>query len=252
MSVQAVAATLALDAASVTVQERCYLLVVASYADHEGIAWPGNERVAGESSLSVRAVQRASASCEEKGLIRKLVNGAPDERIPLDKRPNRVELLYARGDIRDTPISARGDTGGERGVTLVTPRGDTGDTQTVNEPPVEPSIEDTRATVDPFDAFWRHYPRKLAKTAARRAWNARMRTRVDPDLLVRSAERYAQVCELRETAREFIMHPATFLGPNERWLDYPPIDDGERALETGFYPAHLTNARPEDFAVGGC
>jgi len=249
MSTQAVAATLALDSATVTVQERLYLLVVASYADHECIAWPGNERVAGESSLSVRGVQRASASCEEKGLIRKLVNGAPDERIPHDKRPNRVELLYARGDAHGTP---RGDTGGTRGVTLVTPRGDTSVTQTVSEPSIEPSTREGEIPTEPFDAFWKHYPRKIAKQAARRAWVARMRAGVDPMLLVRSSERYAQVCELRETHERFMLHPATFLGPNERWLDYPPLTAAQRAEETGIYPSHLTNASADDFGMGDC
>lgn len=63
-----------------------------------------------------------------------------------------------------------------------------------------------------FDRFWDAYPRKVAKGAAKKSWDVRIDSGVDPDALIRGAERYSGWVAAGgvESAR-FVCHPATWL-----------------------------------------
>lgn len=69
-----------------------------------------------------------------------------------------------------------------------------------------------------FDAFWAVYPRKTAKKAAERAWRTRIKAGRTADDLITAAKNYAIV--KRGTEQTYLMHAATFLGPNERYEDF--------------------------------
>lgn len=74
-----------------------------------------------------------------------------------------------------------------------------------------------RKPVDPdphFEEFWKTYPRKAAKGAARRAWAKAVRI-ATPDDIIAGAARYAEDPHRDES---FTAHPATWLN-GERWLD---------------------------------
>lgn len=83
-----------------------------------------------------------------------------------------------------------------------------------------------------FEAFWAAYPRHVAKKLAWVAWRRRLAEGVPAEVLVRAAAHYALATADRE--ERYVMHPATFLGPNERWRDYvtPPRERsvGERRV----------------------
>lgn len=80
------------------------------------------------------------------------------------------------------------------------------DTRTRVQKPVDP---------DPrFEDFWKTYPRKAAKGAARRAWAKAVRI-ASPDEIIAGATRYADDPHRDES---FTAHPATWLN-GERWLD---------------------------------
>lgn len=82
-----------------------------------------------------------------------------------------------------------------------------------------------------FGDFWQAYPRRLAKEAACKAWRARLRAGVDPPMLVRCAVAYAEECRRLQTPARFILHPATFLGPTLRYLDYQEPGILERSID---------------------
>lgn len=83
-----------------------------------------------------------------------------------------------------------------------------------------------------FQEFWSAYPRKVAKQAARAAWDKCVKHGTEPQRLIASAGHYAQAVIDSNTESQYILHGATFLGPNRRWEDYehykptgePPID----------------------------
>ncbi len=75
--------------------------------------------------------------------------------------------------------------------------------------------------VHAFEVFWDHYPRHLAKAAARKAWQ-----RLQPDypLVQRMLDAIAQQRKSLQWQRGYIPHPATWLN-GERWDDELTADD---------------------------
>lgn len=73
-----------------------------------------------------------------------------------------------------------------------------------------------------FEEFWSVYPRKVNKKGAYTKWRATLRKDDAPTKqeLIECAKRYAAECKRKGTSQEYIMHAATFLGPQERWRDY--------------------------------
>lgn len=68
-----------------------------------------------------------------------------------------------------------------------------------------------------FEAFWQHFPRRVAKGAARRAWSKATR-KADPATIIRGAMAYAAQRDGQDPT--FTAHPATWLN-GERWGDDP-------------------------------
>lgn len=66
-----------------------------------------------------------------------------------------------------------------------------------------------------FDDWWQHYPRKVGKGQARKAYRA-ARKKVDHDTLVAAIK--AQAMPLMAKGPEFCPHPSTWLN-GERWAD---------------------------------
>lgn len=69
-----------------------------------------------------------------------------------------------------------------------------------------------------FDAFYDAYPRKVGKSAARRAWGVATKT-VPPEVIVSAATRFANDPNL-PLDKNFIPHPSTWLNQG-RWDDEP-------------------------------
>ncbi|MCX5970169.1 MAG: hypothetical protein NTV14_01410, partial [Coprothermobacterota bacterium] len=89
-------------------------------------------------------------------------------------------------------------------------------------------------------------PRHLAKEAARKAWRVRLRAGVDPPSLVRCAAAYAEECQRLQTPARFILHPATFLGPTLRYLDYQEPGVLERKMDHEFRGPRASELVPSD------
>lgn len=137
------------------------LIVLADYANDEGMAWPSVDTLTREVEVGSRTIQRSLRKLEALGLIRK-GDQSFASRYRVDHRPVVYRLL-PNGVTSKTPRTAldgvtlttprepvdgvtpvtprgtsRGDTHVAHGVTPVTSRGDTHDTQTLKEPPLEP------------------------------------------------------------------------------------------------------------------
>jgi biotin operon repressor len=68
-----------------------------------------------------------------------------------------------------------------------------------------------------FDSFWNHYPKKVDKGAALRAFNRAVKKK-DPDAVIAGAKAYAEDPNLPE--KQFIKNPATWLNA-EAWNNGP-------------------------------
>lgn len=78
-----------------------------------------------------------------------------------------------------------------------------------------------------FETFWNGdengyegYPRKIVKKAAYAKWKATLKRGVTVTELMAGARGYADYVKSKKTEEQFILHPGTFLGPNEHWQDY--------------------------------
>jgi len=76
-----------------------------------------------------------------------------------------------------------------------------------------------QAQAEAFDEFWQIYPKRVAKGAARKAWDKAVKT-TPAEAIIKGAQRYAS-----DLSREdrFTAHPATWLN-QERWGDEASSD----------------------------
>jgi hypothetical protein len=71
-----------------------------------------------------------------------------------------------------------------------------------------------------FEEFWDHYPRKVEKKRAFRAWKARLREGVKPETLIQACKNYAVYCTRQGIEQRYIKHASTFLGPDKPYEEY--------------------------------
>lgn len=94
-----------------------------------------------------------------------------------------------------------------------------------------------RDVSDDFEAFWRAYPRRVGKGAARREWH---KQRPTPVIVHKMHQALAWQCQQEQWTRDggaFIPHPRTWLH-QERWDDEPmtvqaatPVDGASAWVE---------------------
>lgn len=170
-----------------------------------------------------------------KGLLAQLLSHAPGWRISQESlgRDNGVgrdairtlinELLEA-GYLMRSEDRERGEKGYLGGYTYTT-QDPTQDNPTQDNPLLKKTItkknnlkNNERIYSDSeFDSFWNHYPKKVDKGAALRAFKRAIKD-LDPALLIAGAKAYAEDPNLPE--KQFIKNPATWLNA-EAWNNGP-------------------------------
>jgi DNA-binding transcriptional regulator YhcF (GntR family) len=189
--------------------EKMVLLVIADHASDDGTeAWPSQVTIGNKASVSVRTVQRSVNSLVAKGFIHMAKGAGGSINCREDRRPHKytINLAVLRGDAQTTR-KQRVVSDDTDGATL-TPT--TGRLSRPMNLPNEPSKE------TPFDLFWKSYPLKVGKGAARKAWDKAIEE-VDPDSIIVGALQYA-----RDPNRHpsYTAHPSTWLNAG-RWADDP-------------------------------
>lgn len=230
MSIQAI--VWVLDDSDVDWRLLPVLISLANHTDRDGrAAYPSQDTISRESHRSPASVARDLVKLEEQGLIRR-----GDQRLVEHLRPDRRPVVYdlITGSQADTPSAATGYQSRSNGVSKRASRVITGDRQTVLEPSLEPSTNDQRPKTGPpiasiaaaFDAFWRVYPRRVGKQAARRAYERALR-HADAGVIYRGACRYR---DDPNRADQYTAHPTTWLNAG-RWDDDPLPQRPARDLE---------------------
>jgi hypothetical protein len=81
-----------------------------------------------------------------------------------------------------------------------------------------------------FDEWYRNYPRKVAKGAARKAWEKTEKIRPPLEKMLKVLELQKKTEQWRSEGGKYIPHPATYLN-QERWDDELEVDLGEDVVE---------------------
>nr|WP_153316944.1 helix-turn-helix domain-containing protein [Sinorhizobium medicae] len=221
---------------------------LADFADDDGKGiWPTVGRLARETELSERTVQRILSEFVDEGLliVRKKGGWKPGEGTRYDFN------MSALGRLQAAKVAVEGCHGVTHDtvtpVTAATGTGDTddaegchGDTQTVIEPPIEPSDlregareaegqESQTETPQSIDkAFWalvRNWPQfdGMPKEPARRAWHA-----LTADERREAADRFPRWLQLLKAQKKsHTPAPSTYFG-EKLWMDVPAQDEAAK------------------------
>jgi len=167
-----------------------------------------------EANVSLRTYHEALRQLESRGLVVRMLNAAPDERIPKDRRPN-LFVLNLGGGVAETATASsdgvaetasRGSRNRRDGVADIA-------TQTV----IEPSVEPTHAR-ESFDEFWTVYPRKVGKPTARAAYGRALKRGVSSVTIIGGARWWKRRWKKDATEERFMPHPSTWLN-RDGWND---------------------------------
>lgn len=205
--------------------DKLVLACLADHADDDGLAYPGMARIAaccGLTERAVRAAMRRLESCQlvtvvelERAARSRRYRVTPDRYLPRNDIPPGTSFP-------PEPPSGEGGTTFPPGRNHVpvreeprSPEPSENHQLTTKEPreSAHASRARPRATEAEFDAFWRAYPLRTAKKAARRAWEKIAAS--DVGAIMAGIERAKNGRQWREGV---IPHPATWLN-GERWHD---------------------------------
>jgi hypothetical protein len=82
----------------------------------------------------------------------------------------------------------------------------------------KPESEPDQGATEAFEKFWRIYPKRVAKEAARKAFAKAVKDSVDPEVIIAGAKRYAITRGGQDP--KYTKHPATWLNAG-CWQDEP-------------------------------
>ena len=193
--------------------KKAIMMYMADKASDDGKGiWVSKPNMAADLELSLRALQTNISSLVADQLIeengqRKIRHGytvdygirlemvlcLPSTRTPAADAPLHEMHPYPRTECTPTPAADAG------------------------KPSIEPSKEPLLSDMDvlDFELFWDHYPRKVAKGNARKAFKKAVE-KVDVALILFMVHDYAESVKNKDP--KFIPHPATWLN-GERWAD---------------------------------
>jgi len=260
-----------------TMAEKLVLVRLADMADERFSCWPGQKRLADDSSCSEPTVRRALRGLEAKGLIYRERRSRDDGSRTSDRYvlPVRVHVEVRdecaptdqsdRGGVNlngAQPINLTGPTDQSDGglpINLAGPTDQSDGALTIREPSEEPSdmrIADARAhqgeliSVDSptFEQFWEKYPRRVDRKRAQKAWETiAKRSPGVLDTVLAGVVALVQRVETEKTEQKHIPHPTTWLN-NERWdveLDWAASQRPVRERPSWMPPSWATEQQPK-------
>ena len=234
-------------------RNRLVLVALADrYNDDTGVCWPSIKSISKDIGVSVPTVHKAIRSLEEAGLIargnpRWVAHLRPDRRptvwtLNLDmmkseeggrEADNGVAEVLDRGEDVFTPQDERGkDVLTQRGKDVLTDGVKTSLYKPKENPNLEPKNEpkdpyarpsseraDAEAElVNEFDDWYKDYPRKTGKGAARKAFLKARKAGVEVNTLKDGLERSKRSWAVENRPKDKLPYPATWLNA-ESWDD---------------------------------
>ena len=258
MSVQAITWALSFDVKSPT--EKAILLVLANYADGDGMCFPGQDNIAAQAACTDRTVRAVLTTFEERGVIKRVHRQRKDGSRTSDEitliafaKANRKEMPEGQPEAASTRPTGKPRTS-NRKSTSIQPEQISG--LTTFEPSEEPSGEPSpllsaepaaRPTPKPDDveAIWTIAPREARQRSSRAdvktALTAAMRRGNDP-ASVRAGLVAAYASQTYAGDKAKGVHR---LIENDRWASFVEPDTSRPAWDDDRWRAALSLHREE-------
>lgn len=174
-------------------REKFILIMLANYADENGICWPSNGRLCDDTGMSKNTLLAGLRGLAELGIVEIIKRSEDGYTLPNKYRLQieRVGSNFERGVVRHL-------NGG----------GSNSEPKPIKEPITKDSIVG-------FEKFWLACPRRVGKEAARKAYEKARKLVSDEELLT-GIRRYAATRAGQD--EQYTVHPATWLNQG-RWAD---------------------------------
>ncbi|EKK6279447.1 helix-turn-helix domain-containing protein [Escherichia coli] len=216
------------------------LIKLADNASDQGECWPSYQHIADQCEISKRSVMNHIAALCESGLVKKVTRKGEKG------NSSNIYLLHLDGAGDSLGSSANNSLSGAAkspGSAGVAPGGSAGDSprtshsfEPVKEPVNEPiavgasadesvRVRSNRPEYSPeFEQAWLAYPKRAggnSKSAAFKAWKARIREGVTPETMLNGVKRYAAWVRVSgNTGTQFVKQASTFFGPDRHFEDF--------------------------------
>ncbi|MDE9016926.1 helix-turn-helix domain-containing protein [Klebsiella pneumoniae] len=214
------------------------LLKLADNASDLGECWPSYQHIADQCEISKRSVMNHIEALCESGLITKELRTGPKGNSSNVYQLNLRSAGDSLGGGANRSLHGAGDSPGSAGDSLgggagVAPR-ISHSFEPVNEPVSEP-IKNTGASAKAsaparpakqdyspeFETAWQEYPKRAggnSKSAAWKAWKARLKDGVKPEDMLAGVKRYAAYARATGSiGTQFVKQAATFFGPDRHF-----------------------------------
>lgn len=204
-----------LDAAAyIFLDEEEQQLRIRTFAKHDGVLRQPNIIVAMSkdfNAIKSQPLREGFLKGLPEGLLEGLAKGYRE----------RLGQPFVEGLLR---VCARAPTSDLRLTTSVSPHAEPASTEPPDAPETVTSLTAGRkrdeAFAAAFERCWEHYPRKIEKQAALRAYKATRRRGVPAEDLLKATRHFAEHMLLAQRDREHIKHGSTFFGPDQPWTEY--------------------------------
>lgn len=206
------------------------LLKLADNASDQGECWPSYQHIADQCEISKRSVMNHIDALCECGLVKKELRVGPKGNSSNIYRLNFSSAGDSPGSAGNSPGSAGNSPGGSAGDS---PR-ISHSFESVNDPVNDPikhigssanasaPARSAKQDYSPeFEAAWQAYPKRAggnSKSAAFKAWKARLKDDVKPEAMIEGVKRYAVYCRVTGNAgTQYVKQAASFFGPDRHF-----------------------------------
>lgn len=198
--------------------------------DDQLCAWPSIKGLAADIGASKTAVKNSLNMLEELGVITRIQRFSGGEKI---------NTLYIWHPWRmqgwdDAAMRRREDKerGYSRNEAVTAPSG--APTVTPSAPTPKESAKPAEKPADGFTEWWLHYPKKVKKLDAEKAYRAALKRGVTPEELLQGLQRQKAAWKAKGTEPQYIPYPATWLraGSWEDEFDTPTLGQTGPAINS--------------------
>jgi len=208
--------------------QKLVLLMLANRTNTDtGRCDPSHDKVARDCGMSKPSVKRAISELAEKGLIeihRQASNGV--------HLPNQYTLRVG-SSVRVVGSDSTQGVGSDRTEGGVSQTGGMGSDRATKQE-VKTGSKPSLLCDSKFEEAWKAYPKREggnSKQSAMKAWNARVREGVDPDVLVSASKAYAIAMQKAgNVGTRYVRQAATFFGPDRHFDEFAKSAEAQPAL----------------------
>ena len=192
--------------------------VLNRYIGSNEAAWPSRKTLAERCNCSVDSIDRALTELVQTGAIEVETRKKEDGSF-------KSSLYYLWPHTTNGQVGASVPLGSRKAAARVAAPVPTEresiERELVKDITVEKKTRNRNVFSEEFETLWDLYPKRINKSGAYKAFNATLKRGVLLADLVLATKNYAKERNGQDNA--FTLHPATFYGPNNRYLDYLPI-----------------------------